>query len=361
MNTPSRHATSFAFASVALLALLTGVVVPGIAQPTAELRVASGPEDPWLVFEPARAGSKAGSGKHIVLVSGDEEYRSEEALPMLARLLTAHYGFRTTVLFAIDEETGHIDPDQQHNIPGLEALGDAHGLVLFTRFRELPDGQMKHLVDYLQAGGPVVALRTATHAFFYRTRPDSPYAHWGWRSEEWPGGFGQQVLGDTWIAHHGKHGSESTRGEPAPEALDHPILRGVSDVWGPTDVYRLANLPTGARVLLLGRILAGMTPDSPVVTDERNDPLMPVAWVRRHRWPSGGESRVFTTTMGAATDLVNKGTRRLVLNAVLWSIGLEAAVDPDGPIEPLVPYEPTDFGFGDAVKGRRPWDYRGTP
>ena len=40
--------------------------------------------------------------KHIVLISGDEEYRSEEALPQLAKILTTYHGFRCTVLYAID-------------------------------------------------------------------------------------------------------------------------------------------------------------------------------------------------------------------------------------------------------------------
>src|ERR687890_407094 len=78
--------------------------------------------DPWLVFEGA---SGPGRGKHIVFVSGDEEYRSEEALPMLAKLLAKHHGFKTTVLFAIDPKTGQIDPNTANNIPGLQALESA--------------------------------------------------------------------------------------------------------------------------------------------------------------------------------------------------------------------------------------------
>src|SRR5688500_17068477 len=37
-----------------------------------------------LVFQPAADGP--GKGKHVVLLAGDEEYRSEEALPMLAKI-----------------------------------------------------------------------------------------------------------------------------------------------------------------------------------------------------------------------------------------------------------------------------------
>src|SRR5687768_6404556 len=92
--------------------------------------------DPWLVVE---GGDGPGKGKHVVLVSGDEEYRSEEMLPQLAKVLAKHHGFKCTVLFAIDPTTGTIDPNRNDNIPGLEALKSADLMVLFTRFRKLPD------------------------------------------------------------------------------------------------------------------------------------------------------------------------------------------------------------------------------
>ena len=41
-----------------------------------------GQDELWVEYE---GGQGKGAGKHIVLVSGDEEYRSEEALPMLAK------------------------------------------------------------------------------------------------------------------------------------------------------------------------------------------------------------------------------------------------------------------------------------
>ena len=78
-----------------------------------------------------------------MLVSGDEEYRSEEALSQLAKILATHHGFDCTVLYAIDPKTGEINPNEQTNIPGLEALRDADLMVIATRFRNLPDEQMK--------------------------------------------------------------------------------------------------------------------------------------------------------------------------------------------------------------------------
>ena len=105
-------------------------------------------EPPFLVFEPHANVT----GKHIVLISGDEEYRSEESLPQLAKILSTYHGFRCTVLFAIDRKDGTVNPGQPDNIPGLEALDSADLMVILTRFRDLPDDQMKHIVDYVESG-----------------------------------------------------------------------------------------------------------------------------------------------------------------------------------------------------------------
>src|SRR5262249_1398601 len=89
----------------------------------------------WLTF----TGSIGpGKGKRAVLISGDEEYRSEQALPQLARILAQRHGFDCTVLFAINPTDGTVNPDRNDNIPGLEALDKADLMVLFTRWRNLP-------------------------------------------------------------------------------------------------------------------------------------------------------------------------------------------------------------------------------
>jgi hypothetical protein len=88
-------------------------------------------------------GEGPGKGKQVVLISGDEEYRSEEGLTQLAKILARHHGFSCTVLYAIDPATGEINPNQSDNIPGLESLRKADLMVIATRFRNLPDAQMK--------------------------------------------------------------------------------------------------------------------------------------------------------------------------------------------------------------------------
>ena len=315
------------------------------------LPASSSGQDPWVTYP---AGDGPGAGRKVVLIAGDEEYRSEEAMPMLGKLLSVRHGFECVVLFSIDAETGAIDPEEQTNIPGLEALADADLMIIATRFRELPDEQMKHVVDYVESGRPIVGLRTATHAFSYQRNPDSPYAHWSFRSESWPGGFGQQVLGDTWINHHGRHGQESTRGVAAPAAAGHPVLRGVDDVWGPTDVYGLRNLGDDANVLLLGAVIAGMSPDDPPVSGPKNDPMVPIAWTRSYTGAGGKAARVFTTTMGSSTDFESEGLRRLLVNAVYWGLGMEDSIPERSDARVVGEYEPTDFGFGSHAVGVMP-------
>nr|MCU0228582.1 hypothetical protein [Bryobacterales bacterium] len=168
-----------------------------------------------------------GKGKRVVLISGDDEYRSEEALPQLGRILAARHGFDCTVLYAIDPADGLIKPDFQTNIPGLNALREADLMVIATRFRALPDEQMRWLDEYVNSGKPIVGLRTATHAFAFPKESTSPYKHWSWNDKEkWPGGFGKQVLGETWVSHHGHHAVQSTRGVVAKGNEKHPIVRG---------------------------------------------------------------------------------------------------------------------------------------
>lgn len=306
----------------------------------------------WLEF---KGTGGPGAGKHIVMVSGDEEYRSEEALPMLAKILSTHHGFDCTVLFAIDPETGGIDPEHQTNIPGLEALDAADLMLIFTRFRELPDEQMKHIVDYIHSGRPIMGLRTATHAFQYSRNKSGPYAKYDCENVDFEGGFGRQVLGETWVAHHGHHGFESTRALINPSSADHAILKGVSDVWGTTDVYAVGELTGDPQVLLDGQVLTGMQHDDDPKSDTST---MPIAWVKEYTGDEGKTSRVFCTTMGAATDLLSKDLRRVVVNAAYWGIQMEESIDPESNVEPLGPYDPTEFGFGTHVKGRRVSDYR---
>lgn len=308
-----------------------------------------------VTYEPP---SGTANGKYVVLVAGDDEYHSEEALPQLARILAIRHGFRCTVLFTLNPADGTIDRHAQ-NLPGLEMLQKADLLILFARFRNLPGQQMKLLVDYIESGRPIMGLRTATHAF--RIPPGGTYARYSFDSKVpgWEGGFGRRVLGETWIDHHGQHGKQSTRAVLAKGAASSPILRGISDreIWVPTDVYKVRlPLPAGCRPLLLGEVRTGMAPTDPAAAGAVNDPMMPIAWTRTYRGESGKTARVFTTTMGAADDLQSAGFRRLLVNAAYWAAGLEKRVPAKANVDYVGPYNPHPFSWRDYVKGVKPAD-----
>jgi hypothetical protein len=346
----------------AVLALIALFLTPPLAR-------AADPQ--WVTYE---GKDGPGKGKQIVLISGDEEYRSEEVMPQLGKILAERHGFKCTVLFAVDPATGEINPNYGKNIPGLEALDSADLMILLTRFRALPDDQMKHFDDFLKAGKPVIGLRTATHAFSGLKGQYEIY-NWGYKGaeKEWTQGFGRLVLGETWINHHGSHMNDATRGVFAEGAKDSPLLNGIKDgdIWGPTDVYGVRlPLPGDAKPLLLGQVLKrkgdkkdaaedpfyGMTPDDqPAADDKKNDPMMPIAWTKSYQLPGGKPGKSFTTTMGASTDLANEPFRRLLVNAVY--VLLDTKVPEKADVAIVGDFKPSAYRGNGYKKGMKPADF----
>ena len=310
---------------------------------------------PDSITYPAAPGP--GEGRHLVFLTGDEEYRSEEGLPMLAKILSQRHGFRCTVLFALDPD-GTINPDNNKSVPGSEALDSADGLVLGLRFRQWPDEAMRRFAAAVARGVPIVALRTSTHAF--RFPADSPSAYKKFND------FGREVLGENWVSHWGANRRGATRGLIEPGAESDPILRGVTDLFGDSGVYETHPV-AGSKILARGQVLAGMKPTDAPDTQQRkqrksdgqeqgiNDPMMPIAWTRMHENPDGRPNRVFCTTMGAATDLANEGLRRLVVNAVLWGFELEIPAQTD--VRFVDPYAPAPYAFKGYRRGLTPDDH----
>lgn len=321
----------------------------------------------WLVFE----GNNS-DAKHIVLISGDEEYRSEEALPQLAKILSKKHGFKCTVLFAQDPaKPGIVNANYVENIPGLEALSTADMMVIFTRFRALPDAQMQHIDDYLKSGRPVLGIRTATHAFNFPEDSDSKFSHYSNNYsgdfEEWTDGFGRLVLGEKWISHHGHHKNQSTRGIVAEDAATNEITNGLSSgvIWGSTDVYGVRlPLPGDSQAIILGQVINrkgdyieddiffGMkSTDDEIATENNNgekvnDVLMPIAWMKSYEIPGGEqEGLAFTTTIGSSSDMLNEGVRRLIVNGVYWA--MELPVPREANVELVGDYDPSSYGFKD--------------
>ena len=298
--------------------------------------------EPGLVIE-GKEG--IGKGQHIVFVTGEEYYRSEEGMSMFAKILSQHHGYKCTVLFAMDPITGFINANKANNIPGLEALKSADLMVVFARFRELPDADMKHIVDYVNAGKPVLGIRNATHAFRYPANSTSPYKSWDFQSKAWPGGFGQQILGDTWIAHYGQFQKEATLATVVSSQRNNLVLRGVADtIFCHTDVNSVERLTPKDLVLMQGQVLSGLNPKDPPVTDKRKDVRMPFAWFKTYTAPSGKEGRSFSTTAGASLDWQSEDLRRLMVNAIYSLTGHEKDIPEKSNVNFIGEYKPKPTG-----------------
>jgi len=301
-----------------------------------------------------------GAGKHLVLLSGDEEYRSEEWMPMLAKILSVRHGFTTSVLFALDED-GTINPNNEAALSDPGLIDRADLIVMGLRFRHWSDETMARFERKLQAGTPIVALRTSTHAF-NGFPAESPWARWNYNNK---GGFGTEVLGETWVNHWGRHKVEATRGSIEPSARPHPVLRGVSAIFGNTDVYE-AYPVADAEILVRGLVLQSLAADAPPASYQKarssdkqiqdiNTPAMPIVWTRMHRNANGTVNRTLTSTIGSATDFADEGVRRLIVNAVYWGLTLNVPANAD--VRVVDPYEPSFYGFDAFRKGLRPADF----
>ena len=313
-------------------------------------------EDPkWLTYP---GGDGPGKGRHIVLIAAEQEYRSEQSMPMMAKILSTHHGFDCTVLFSVNEK-GDVDPTmpvypekgkeaefKEHHIPGLEHLASADLVIFFTRLLTLPKKEQELIVKYVDSGRPIIALRTANHGF----RGPLPYKLDG-KQVRW----GEDVLGGTFLKHHGNWHADSTRGLFAKERKDHPILTGVTDIWGDSDVYRTykegTSLPAGCTTLVWGQPLMGRKHDDP--PNPKLEPL-PVAWFKNWQTSGGKNARVFHSTMGSGTDLRSAGLRRLIINAAYWGMGMESAITADRSVEIVGDYQPLESGFNYKELGVKP-------
>ena len=242
--------------------------------------------------------SAAPKRPHIVFVSGDHEYGSEETFPLLAAELEKNYGMQTTVLKSSPDENA------EENIPGLEALAKADLAVFFLRWRRLPADQIEHIRKYLNSGRPVVAFRTTTHSFNYPK--GHPLEIWNSFAPDYIGGPPGWGNGHT---HYGHKSSTDVRVISAAES--DPILTGVDRSFHVRSwLYHVLPKypPADAKLLLIGRS----------VDSEKKDPVEnPVAWT----WKNKAGAKVFVTTMGHPEDFQVEAFQRLVINGMHWAVG----------------------------------------
>ena len=304
-----------------------------------------------IIYE---GGHGAGQGKHIVFLASDHEYRAEEACPALARILAKHLGFTCTVVFGVDAD-GFIEAGSSR-VSGLEALEKADLFVISARFLNLPDEEMAHIVSYLDRGGPVVGMRTSSHAF--KIPGKSKYAKYDFKSKaaDYENGFGHQILGNTWVGHYGDNHKQGTRITTVPEQRGHVILTGVGETAFCHAGAYVGKAAPDFTVLTTSQPLVSM---EPTAEPDVRKPPMPSTWTRHYAAKDGGKHRVFHTTQGASQDILDDNYRRLIINGILWAAGMEKEIKPDLDISFVGPYKPGTFSFGGYARNVKPSDLAG--
>lgn len=284
-------------------------------------------------------------GPHIVFVTGDEEYRSEESMPMLARILKRELNAKISLCYSVDS-LGLIDPNNTKHINNLSSLDSADLMVMFTRFRELPDAELTKIMRFAESGKPMVGFRTSTHAFMYKDSTRLQY------NNEWP----TKVFGQQWITHHGHFDDGDdplTKVYSIKNQVDHKILSGVEDFDAFSWLYHVDggdwNLEASCDPILEGRSLRS--------NHKNNDRLdqfpitNPVAWTKTYKTQAGISARVFFTTLGHPYDFKIESMRKLALNGIYWSLGFEDKIPDEGVHAEIEgSYNPNNSGFGKKFK-----------
>jgi type 1 glutamine amidotransferase len=236
-----------------------------------------------VVSAAAPTTQPASEKTHVVLISAEPEYQSEASLRSIAQELESKHDMRCTMV------VGTSDKD----VPGLEILEKADLVIIYMRFLTLSDEQMKMLRAYFDSGRPLVAIRTSTHAFL------------NWQE------FAPTVLGTPyWQYHYGHESSSDIR--VIPEAADHPILRGVDKEFHSRSwLYYVHPLNAKVKPLMIGKSVG------PSQLTERVE--NPVAWTFEHK-----NARVFYTSMGHPDDFKLAPFRKMLINAIHWSLNRPA-------------------------------------
>jgi len=225
----------------------------------------------------------------VVFLIGEDEYKTWETLPAFAKTELEWRGLDVAI---IQEDTAN-----KHNFPKFtEAMEGADLLLVSVRRRALAKAQLDAVRTHLARGKSLIGIRTASHAFAPRNEDTK-------LGDAWPT-FDPDVLGGNYVGHHG-NGPRTTI-SVTPGAEGHPLLRGVdaTKLVGNGSLYQVSPLREGATPLLMGTI--------------EGKPAEPVAWMNTY-----GEKKaiIFYTSLGHPDDFKEASFRRLLLNAILQSVG----------------------------------------
>lgn len=225
---------------------------------------------------------------HVVMLIGEDEYKTWETLPAFAKENIAWRGLRVSII--------QQDASNKHRFPGFTAaMRDADALVVSLRRRALAQEELNAIRAHLDAGRSLIGIRTASHGF-------APRGDDAKKGEAWAT-FDPEVLGGNYVGHHGHGPKTMIQSARSPE--ENGLLTGVnvSELIGNGSLYRVSPLKDTATPLLIGSI--------------EGKPAEPVAWTHRY---GSHKARVFYTSLGHPDDFANANFRRLLLNAIWWSL-----------------------------------------
>lgn len=234
--------------------------------------------------------------KKIVVLAGDGEYESHRTMRTLADRVQAEHDVR--IDFRVPDVLEDMPDFPPSSFGDLSSLDDADLLMMYTRFRVLPDEELSAIARFLERGGDLLALRTANHAF----RPVPGSAMHDWAAE-----FGDGVLGSAWTRHHGHSSSTEVSA-----VAEHWITGGVPARFAVRSWLYETHPPHDATVLLHGE---PVDPEGDAVPS-------PVAWVRER-----GDQRIFYCSLGHQEDMSQDEVRTVLDNAVAWCLHLELVPD----------------------------------
>ena len=239
---------------------------------------------------------------HVVILSAEDEYRTEVTLPEFAGRFLRSGSFTPPqppsadlkdfkVSFVFERSTNKYD------LPGIEVVNEADVLVISARRRPLPADQLNLIKKHVAAGKPVVGIRTASHAFSLRDAPPPAGL------SAWPE-IDREMIGGNYKGHT----ANATNGLISVlPGVSHPILTGVpkAEFKSGGTLYLNTPLDPKATELMRGRVEG-------VAQQE------PVAWTFTRA--DGG--RTFYTSLGHKDDFQQPAFQRLLLNSIYWAAGL---------------------------------------
>lgn len=228
---------------------------------------------------------------HVVMLIGEREYHTAKSLPIFAK---QHLYKDMKVSYVLASE------DDGNLFVGVEAVRDADLLLVSVRRRALPKAHLQMIRDYVDRGGPVVGIRTASHAFSLRNEP-APQGH-----DVWPE-FDAEVFGGNYQGHHGnkQEGGVVTYvwSSVADEQTKRWPMLGVDQAKTTSWLYKTSPLGPGANVLMMGR-----------VNDRK--PYEPVTWTNIHK----GGGRAFYTSLGHPDDFADESFQQMLKAGIEWAM-----------------------------------------